>query len=243
MLKCEEVESWKASPKRLMVECPLLLWDLNCLWTQAHSSSVPLTCKLPHRIESILNGQRSQRWQKKNKFDMDLTFHCCSIAWWIFCDDKCIVFSWMSSGHPRFCNQLSNGLDIVSMAGEWLTAAANTNMFTYEIAPVFILMEHECLAKMREIIGFESGDSILAPGTTSNECATFSEQVPCKAFHRTFQAGLFPTCTLWWLPATRCSHSTRSTGWGPSRASWSCTLLVTWVVLTIRFDVDKTLQI
>ena len=37
-------------------------------------------------------------------------------------------------------------------------------MFTYEIAPVFILMEHEVLKKMREIIGFQSGDSILAPG-------------------------------------------------------------------------------
>ena len=53
---------------------------------------------------------------------------------------------------------------MVSMAGEWLTATANTNMFTYEIAPVFILMEHECLGKMREIIGFKEGDSILAPG-------------------------------------------------------------------------------
>ena len=42
---------------------------------------------------------------------------------------------------------------MTSLAGEWLTAAANTNMFTYEIAPVFILMEHECLKKMREIIG------------------------------------------------------------------------------------------
>ena len=38
-------------------------------------------------------------------------------------------------------NQLSCGLEVVSMAGEWVTAAANTNMFTYEIAPVFILME------------------------------------------------------------------------------------------------------
>ena len=57
------------------------------------------------------------------------------------------------SGHPRFFNQLSCGLDVTSLAGEWLTAAANTNMFTYEIAPVFILMEHEVLKKMREIIG------------------------------------------------------------------------------------------
>jgi glutamate decarboxylase len=70
----------------------------------------------------------------------------------------------VKTGHPRFFNQLSNGLDCVSMAGEWLTATANTNMFTYEIAPVFILMEHECLKKMRQIIGFTSGDSILAPG-------------------------------------------------------------------------------
>jgi len=70
----------------------------------------------------------------------------------------------VKTGHPRFFNQLSCGLDITSLAGEWLTAAANTNMFTYEIAPVFILMEHECLKKMREIIGFENGDSILAPG-------------------------------------------------------------------------------
>jgi len=50
------------------------------------------------------------------------------------------------------------------MAGEWLAATANTNMFTYEIAPVFIMMEHEVLNKMREIIGFHAGDSILAPG-------------------------------------------------------------------------------
>ena len=69
------------------------------------------------------------------------------------------------------------------MAGEWLAATANTNMFTYEIAPVFIMMEHEVLNKvrcnhcnaslftskcfivqMRSIIGFHDGDSILAPG-------------------------------------------------------------------------------
>merc|ERR1712079_749515 len=70
----------------------------------------------------------------------------------------------VKTGHPRFFNQLSCGLDVTSLAGEWLTAAANTNMFTYEIAPTFILMEHACLAKMREIIGFHQGDSILAPG-------------------------------------------------------------------------------
>ena len=55
----------------------------------------------------------------------------------------------MRTGHPHFFNQLSQGLDILSMAGEWLAATANANMFTYEIAPVFIMMEHEVLLKMR----------------------------------------------------------------------------------------------
>jgi len=82
----------------------------------------------------------------------------------IFVDCKDTLKYQVKTGHPRFLNQLSQGLDIVSMAGEWLAATANTNMFTYEIAPVFIMMEHEVLKKMREIIGFEDGDSILAPG-------------------------------------------------------------------------------
>lgn len=78
-------------------------------------------------------------------------------------------------GHPHFFNQLSCGLDIVSMAGEWLTATANTNMFTYEIAPVFILMENVVLSKMREIIGdsFIKGDSILAPGGSISNLYAF----------------------------------------------------------------------
>lgn len=75
-----------------------------------------------------------------------------------------ITLTCLFAGHPRFFNQLSCGLDVVSMAGEWLTATANTNMFTYEIAPVFILMENVVLTKMREIIGWKGGDSIFAPG-------------------------------------------------------------------------------
>ncbi|KAL1132080.1 hypothetical protein AAG570_010038 [Ranatra chinensis] len=79
----------------------------------------------------------------------------------------------VKTGHPRFFNQLSCGLDIVSMAGEWLTATANTNMFTYEIAPVFILMESVVLNKMRQIIGWKHGDSILAPGGSISNLYAF----------------------------------------------------------------------
>jgi len=72
----------------------------------------------------------------------------------------------VKTGHPRFFNQLSTGLDMISLAGEWLTATANTNMFTYEIAPVFTLMEDIVLRKMRELIGWPNGDGdgIFAPG-------------------------------------------------------------------------------
>ncbi|XP_043597043.1 glutamate decarboxylase isoform X1 [Bombus pyrosoma] len=89
----------------------------------------------------------------------------------------------VKTGHPHFFNQLSCGLDIVSMAGEWLTATANTNMFTYEIAPVFILMEHVVLQKMRELIGWNGGDSILAPGGSISNLYAF-----LAARHKMFPA-------------------------------------------------------
>lgn len=72
----------------------------------------------------------------------------------------------VKSGHRRFMNQLANGLDIFSMAGEWLAATANSNTFTYEVSPVFITMEHLVLKKMREVIGWNTGDSTFAPGGT-----------------------------------------------------------------------------
>lgn len=38
--------------------------------------------------------------------------------------------------------------------------------FTYEVAPVFVLLEYVTLKKMREIIGWEDGrgDGIFSPG-------------------------------------------------------------------------------
>ena len=37
-------------------------------------------------------------------------------------------------------------------------------MYTYEMAPVFSLMEGEILGKMRSLIGWEGGDGIFSPG-------------------------------------------------------------------------------
>ncbi|XP_074058140.1 glutamate decarboxylase 1-like [Macrotis lagotis] len=75
----------------------------------------------------------------------------------------------VKTGHPRFFNQLSSGLDMIGLAGEWLTATANTNMFTYEISPVFIIMEMILLKKMHEIIGWAEAeaDGIFSPDKLS----------------------------------------------------------------------------
>uniref|UniRef100_A0A8C5CR97 Glutamate decarboxylase 2 n=1 Tax=Gadus morhua TaxID=8049 RepID=A0A8C5CR97_GADMO len=72
----------------------------------------------------------------------------------------------IKTAHPRYFNQLSTGLDMVGLAADWLTSTANTNMFTYEVAPVFVLLEYVTLKKMREIIGWQdgSGDGIFSPG-------------------------------------------------------------------------------
>jgi len=74
-------------------------------------------------------------------------------------------------GHPRFINQLSQGVDIISLVGEIITSSVNANMFTYEVAPVFNLMEESVLAHMRRCCGWsnyelssKNGDGVLAPG-------------------------------------------------------------------------------
>ncbi|CAB1326238.1 unnamed protein product [Coregonus sp. 'balchen'] len=55
----------------------------------------------------------------------------------------------VKTGHPRFFNQLSSGLDVI-------------------VSPVFILMEEVLLRKMQEIVGWseEEGDGVFCPGGT-----------------------------------------------------------------------------
>ncbi|KAF7240255.1 Cysteine sulfinic acid decarboxylase, partial [Varanus komodoensis] len=66
--------------------------------------------------------------------------------------------------HPRFFNQLFSGLDHHALAGRLITEMLNTSQYTYEIAPVFVLMEEVVLKKLRELIGWKKGDGIFCPG-------------------------------------------------------------------------------
>jgi hypothetical protein len=49
----------------------------------------------------------------------------------------------VNTQHGRFWNQLYAGPNIRNIIGEWLTSILNTSMATYEIAPLFTLMEKE----------------------------------------------------------------------------------------------------
>uniref|UniRef100_A0A665U053 Cysteine sulfinic acid decarboxylase-like n=1 Tax=Echeneis naucrates TaxID=173247 RepID=A0A665U053_ECHNA len=70
----------------------------------------------------------------------------------------------IKTSHPRFFNQLFAGVDYHSMAGRFLTEALNTNLYTYEIAPVFVLVEAEVLRGMHRLVGWTEGDGIFCPG-------------------------------------------------------------------------------
>ena len=65
--------------------------------------------------------------------------------------------------HPPSCLQP----EAVCLAGEWLTAVANTNVHTYEVAPVFTLTEVEVLAKFARVVGGAYADcheGLFVPG-------------------------------------------------------------------------------
>uniref|UniRef100_A0A1A8QE14 Cysteine sulfinic acid decarboxylase n=1 Tax=Nothobranchius rachovii TaxID=451742 RepID=A0A1A8QE14_9TELE len=70
----------------------------------------------------------------------------------------------VKTSHPRFFNQQFAGVDYHSLAGRFLTEALNTNLFTYEVAPVFVLMENEVLRSLRQLLGWTEGDGIFCPG-------------------------------------------------------------------------------
>ncbi|CAG5025140.1 unnamed protein product [Parnassius apollo] len=72
----------------------------------------------------------------------------------------------VNTGHPYFVNQLFSTVDPYGLIGQWLTDALNPSVYTYEVAPVFTLMEEEVLREMRAIVGWPEGDGdgIFCPG-------------------------------------------------------------------------------
>ncbi|KAG7169639.1 Cysteine sulfinic acid decarboxylase-like 1 [Homarus americanus] len=52
-----------------------------------------------------------------------------------------VVHYSVKTQHPHFYNQLYGGIDEVALTGAWMTEALNTNQYTFEVAPVFMLVE------------------------------------------------------------------------------------------------------
>lgn len=77
----------------------------------------------------------------------------------------------VKTGHPYFVNQLFSCVDPYGFAGQIITDALNPSVYTYEVSPVFILMEEVVLKEMRKIVGYKDGigDGIFCPGgSTAN---------------------------------------------------------------------------
>lgn len=68
---------------------------------------------------------------------------------------------------PHFHNQLYAGIDEYGLAGSWLTDVLNTSQYTYEVAPVFTMMEQQVIEQSLKLVGYPplpEGDGILCPG-------------------------------------------------------------------------------
>lgn len=74
-----------------------------------------------------------------------------------------VVVNSVRTSHPRFMNQNFAGPDPVAVVGDWIAAALNTIASTYEMAPVFTLMERELVTRLAALAGFTSLSS-RAPG-------------------------------------------------------------------------------
>lgn len=72
------------------------------------------------------------------------------------------------TGHRFFCNQLFGGLDPIGLAGTWVTEALNTSQYTFEVAPVFTLIETAVIERCLKLFGFERGEGIFSPGGSMN---------------------------------------------------------------------------
>lgn len=98
----------------------------------------------------------------------------------------------VKTGHPYFMNQLFSSVDVYGFAGQCLTDALNPSVYTFEVSPVFVLMEEVVLKEMRTIVGFPGGvgDGIFCPGGSmangyAISCARFKHMpdVKTKGLH------------------------------------------------------------
>jgi sulfinoalanine decarboxylase len=57
-------------------------------------------------------------------------------------------------------------LDPYGLAGQWVTDALNPSGYTFEVSPVFTVLEEVVMLRMREMLGYPGGqgDGVFCPG-------------------------------------------------------------------------------
>ncbi|XP_034835921.1 glutamate decarboxylase 2 [Maniola hyperantus] len=70
----------------------------------------------------------------------------------------------VKTNKPTFRNQLYGGTDPYGLAGAWIAEAFNTSQYTFEVAPVFTLIELKVLDHILKLFGIPKGDGIFSPG-------------------------------------------------------------------------------
>jgi glutamate/tyrosine decarboxylase-like PLP-dependent enzyme len=80
---------------------------------------------------------------------------------------NCLKYS-VNTSHPMFLNQLWSKIDAPSVAGEILKVTTNTSMYTYEVAPVATLLEHEVTSYLTKAIWGEPSEGIMTSGGTAS---------------------------------------------------------------------------
>ncbi|CAG7725611.1 unnamed protein product [Allacma fusca] len=108
--------------------------------------------KLPKDLKETLDFEVGQSPVNNHQELVDLMEKICSLS--------------VKTGHPYFVNQLFSGLDPYGLAGEFVASSLNSSVYTYEVSPIFTMMELEIFEKMRNIIGFPAGrgDGVMCPG-------------------------------------------------------------------------------
>lgn len=66
--------------------------------------------------------------------------------------------------HPHFHNSLFGGFDEYAVSGAMIGPVINGSMYTYEMAPVFTLMENEIYDHFRKVMNWDKVDGIMCPG-------------------------------------------------------------------------------
>lgn len=106
--------------------------------------------KHPHQLEEILPLEISQ----DGLSDQQLEQICQTV----------IEYS-VKTCHPLFFNQLYHGVDEYGLAGSWLSEALNTNNHTFEVSPVFTIVEQACIKYITKLFGWDDqADGIFSPG-------------------------------------------------------------------------------